>query len=279
MVRFTKMQGAGNDYIYINGIIESIKDYSEAARLLSDRHYGIGSDGLVLILSSECADFRMRMFNSDGSESEMCGNASRCVAKYVYEKGLTNKTEVSLETGAGVKFLKLHVEEGEVKRVTVDMGEPVFECADIPVIFSERRMIAQPIFIDDKGWEVTCISMGNPHAVVFTDEIDSLDLTHTGPLFEHFSIFPKRINSEFIQIIDKENLKMRVWERGAGETLACGTGACAAAVASCLNGFTNRKVRVRLRGGDLDISWDQQTNHVFMTGDAKITFEGFTNLI
>lgn len=279
MLQFTKMQGAGNDYIYVNGFDQHIEDLSGAAIKLSDRHYGVGSDGLVIILPSESCDFRMRMFNSDGSEAEMCGNASRCVAKYVFEKGLTDKTEFSLETGAGKKVLKLNLYNNIVTSVTVDMGEPVLLASDIPVVSETTDFIDQAVSIENDEWKVTCVSMGNPHAVVFTKEIEKLNLPVTGPLFECNSLFPRKINTEFVEVIDRSNLRMRVWERGAGETLACGTGACAVLVASVLNNLTERKATVSLLGGDLNIEWDEVSNHVFMTGPAEFVFEGITNLV
>lgn len=279
MLQFTKMHGAGNDYIYVNGFDQHIEDLSGAAIKLSDRHYGVGSDGLVAILPSECCDFRMRMFNSDGSEAEMCGNASRCVAKYVFEKGLTDKTEITLETGAGKKVLKLNLFNNIVTSVTVDMGEPVLLASDIPVVSQSTDFIDKTVIIGNDEWKVTCVSMGNPHAVVFTKEIENLDLPVTGPLFENNSLFPSKVNTEFVYVVDRNNLRMRVWERGAGETLACGTGACAVLVASVLNNLTERKATVSLLGGDLNIEWDAVSNHVFMTGPAEFVFEGTTNLV
>ena len=279
MLQFTKMHGAGNDYIYVNGFDQHIEDLSGAAIKLSDRHYGVGSDGLVAILPSESCDFRMRMFNSDGSEAEMCGNASRCVAKYVFEKGLTDKTEITLETGAGKKVLKLNLFNNIVTSVTVDMGEPVLLASDIPVVSQSTDFIDKTVIIGNDEWKVTCVSMGNPHAVVFTKEIENLDLPVTGPLFENNSLFPSKVNTEFVSVVDRNNLRMRVWERGAGETLACGTGACAVLVASVLNNLTERKATVSLLGGDLNIEWDAVSNHVFMTGPAEFVFEGTTNLV
>lgn len=279
MLQFTKMHGAGNDYIYVNGFDQHIEDLSGAAIKLSDRHYGVGSDGLVAILPSESCDFRMRMFNSDGSEAEMCGNASRCVAKYVFEKGLTDKTEITLETGAGKKVLKLNLFNNIVTSVTVDMGEPVLLASDIPVVSQTTDFIDKTVIIGNDEWKVTCVSMGNPHAVVFTKEIENLDLPVTGPLFENNSLFPSKVNTEFVYVVDRNNLRMRVWERGAGETLACGTGACAVLVASVLNNLTERKATVSLLGGDLNIEWDAVSNHVFMTGPAEFVFEGTTNLV
>ena len=273
-LQFTKMHGAGNDYIYINGFTEEVENLAELSIRLSNRHFGIGSDGLVLILPSETCDFKMRMFNNDGSESEMCGNASRCVGKYVYDKGMTTKTEVSLETLAGIKILKLHVENGKVNRVTVDMGEPILQPTQIPVSLQGDKAISVPLTIDNNEYAITCVSMGNPHAVVFTKNIDQLNLNELGPKFENNPIFPKRTNTEFIEILDRTTLKMRVWERGSGETLACGTGACASLVASVLNGNSERKATLQLLGGNLEIEWDEKTNHVFMTGPAETVFEG-----
>lgn len=273
-MKFTKMHGISNDYIYINGATEKIYNPSDVAIKLSDRHTGIGSDGIVMILPSKTCDFRMRMFNSDGSEAEMCGNASRCVGKYVYDKGLTKKTKVSLETLAGKKILNLHVVDGKVDTVTVDMGEPILRGVDIPTIFDLPTVVSQPIVVSGKKILTTCVSMGNPHSVVYVEDVDSLDLEKIGPSYECHPAFPHKTNTEFVEIISRNEVKMRVWERGAGETMACGTGACAVAVASVLNGFTDRDVRVKLRGGDLQIKWDDADNHVYMTGPATTVYEG-----
>lgn len=273
-MKFTKMHGISNDYIYINGATEKIYNPSDVAIKLSDRHTGIGSDGIVMILPSKTCDFRMRMFNSDGSEAEMCGNASRCVGKYVYDKGLTKKTKVSLETLAGVKILNLHVVDEKVDTVTVDMGEPILNGVDIPTIFDLPTVVSQPIVVSGKKILTTCVSMGNPHSVVYVDDVDSLDLEKIGPSYECHPAFPHKTNTEFVEILSRNEVKMRVWERGAGETMACGTGACAVAVASVLNGFTDRDVRVKLRGGDLQIKWDDDDNHVYMTGPATTVYEG-----
>lgn len=273
-MKFTKMHGISNDYIYINGATEKIYNPSDVAIKLSDRHTGIGSDGIVMILPSKTCDFRMRMFNSDGSEAEMCGNASRCVGKYVYDKGLTKKTKVSLETLAGKKILNLHVVDGKVDMVTVDMGEPILRGTDIPTIFDLPMVVSQPIVVSGKKILTTCVSMGNPHSVVYVEDVDSLDLEKIGPSYECHPAFPHKTNTEFVEIISRNEVKMRVWERGAGETMACGTGACAVAVASVLNGFTDRDVRVKLRGGDLQIKWDDDDNHVYMTGPATTVYEG-----
>ena len=270
------MHGIGNDYIYVNGFTETIEDPVQFAIFYSDRHKGIGSDGLVLILPSEHCDFRMRMFNADGSESEMCGNASRCIGKFVYDKGLTTKTEVSLETLAGTKILKLSIgKDNTVESVTVDMGEPILDAQLIPTTFTTKDVINVPVnFGNDLNYNISCVSMGNPHAVIFTTGIAELDLPKIGPQIENASIFPRRTNTEFIEIISKDRMKMRVWERGSGETMACGTGACGAVVAGILNGHSNRKTTVELLGGELQIEWNETDNHVYLTGGATTVFEG-----
>lgn len=273
-LKFTKMHGAGNDYIYMSGFVQEIENPSALAIRLSNRNFGIGSDGLVLILPSENSDFRMQMFNSDGSEAEMCGNASRCVGKYVYDSGLTTKKEIALETKAGVKYITLLEGDERVRKVTVDMGEPILDPVQIPVKVDKEPVLNFPLDIDGKIWEISCVSMGNPHAVVFTTGIKELDLPVIGPKFEKHPIFPRKTNTEFIEVVDRKTLNMRVWERGAGETLACGTGACAAAVAAILNGYCDRKITIHLIGGDLEIEWDEQNNHVYMTGEAVTVFEG-----
>ncbi|HOQ01855.1 MAG TPA: diaminopimelate epimerase [Acetivibrio clariflavus] len=273
-MKFTKMQGLGNDYIYVNCFTEKMADPSKMAKILSDRHFGIGSDGLVLIMPSETCDFKMRMFNSDGSEAEMCGNAIRCVGKYVYDNGLTQKTVIKIETLAGIKILDMKVENGKVAMVRVDMGEPVLQPALIPVKSEGELFISQPVLIDGKEFKVTCVSMGNPHAVTYVEDIDKFPLDIIGPKMENDSLFPKRINAEFVQVLDSKTLKMRVWERGAGETLACGTGACATLVSSVLNGVSDRCAVVKLLGGDLIIEWNENDNHVYMTGPATKVFDG-----
>lgn len=273
-MKFTKMQGAGNDYVYINGFVEKVEDPAQLAIALSNRHFGIGSDGLVLILPSETCDFRMRMFNSDGSESEMCGNATRCIGKFVFEKGLTNKTEVTLETLAGVKRLSLNIENNKVTSVRVDMGEPILSPKLIPINLDENQVVNYPIAVESRKVNITAVSMGNPHAVIFMDTLDELDIQKSGPKVEYHPLFPRRTNTEFAQIISPTHIKMRVWERGAGETLACGTGACATAVAGVLNGKTERKVTLELLGGNLEIEWSEADNHVYMTGPAVTVFEG-----
>jgi len=273
-IKFTKMQGAGNDYIYINGIEQAVSNSSELAVRLSNRHFGIGSDGLVIIHPSEVADFRMQMFNSDGSEAEMCGNATRCVGKYVFDNGLTTKKEITLETKAGIKYITLLDGDSKARKVTVDMGEPILDPDLIPVSVDEQPVLNYPLDIDGKIWKISCVSMGNPHAVVFTEGIKDFDLPVLGPQFEKHPIFPRKTNTEFIEVIDRKTLNMRVWERGAGETLACGTGACAAAVAAILNDYCDRKVTIRLLGGDLEIEWSESNNRVYMTGEAVTVFEG-----
>ena len=273
-MKFTKMHGCGNDYIYVNCLEEKVPNTVEAAKKLSDRHFGIGSDGLILIHPSDKADFRMEMYNADGSESAMCGNGVRCIAKYVYDYGLTDKTKVELETKAGIKYLDLKVENGKVSMVTVDMGEPILVPRDIPVASDKERVIAEPITVGGTDYEFTAVSMGNPHAVVFVEDTESIDIEEIGPKFEFHEMFPERVNTEFIQIVDKKRINMRVWERGTGETLACGTGACASVVACVLNGLTDNEVFVHLLGGDLLVKYDQKQNKVFMTGPAVTVFDG-----
>lgn len=277
MLTFSKMHGIGNDYIYINCFQETVTDPEKLSIFMSNVRFGVGSDGLVLILPSEVADFRMRIFNADGSEAMMCGNATRCVGKYVYEHGMTDKTEVSLETNSGIKYLTLYVNEAtnEVDAVKVDMGKAILKPAEIPVADDGDRFIAKPVVVDGVSYDMTCVSMGNPHAVVFLPEIDSLDLEKIGPSFEHHPLFPNRVNTEFIRVIDDHTLQMRVWERGSGETFACGTGACAAAVASVLNGYCKREqeILIHLRGGDLRIIYHKDES-VTMIGPATFIFEG-----
>ncbi len=273
-MRFTKMQGIGNDYVYLNGFSPLPLDLSRLSRQISDRHFGVGSDGLVVIMPSETCDFRMRMFNPDGSEAEMCGNASRCIGKYVYDKGLTTKTDLTLETLAGVKHLTLHLNGNIVERVTVDMGEPILSSQDIPVALPMSYVVSYPLEIENISFDVTCVSMGNPHAVIFVDDMSRYDLHHIGALIEHYPLFPRRTNVEFVEILSPDSLKMRVWERGTGETMACGTGACASLVAAVLNGKSRRQATLHLQGGDLQIEWNEKDNHVYMTGDAVTVFEG-----
>lgn len=275
-MKFTKMHGTGNDYIYVNGLVETIENPAEFAIQYSDRHKGIGSDGLVMILASETCDFRMRMFNADGSESEMCGNASRCIGKYVYDKGLTNKTTLTLETLAGVKVLQLFIGvDQKVEKVTVDMGEPILDAALIPVTSDKNRVINEPLaFNSEIQYNITTVSMGNPHAVIFTTDILQLDLPKIGPVIENATIFTRRTNTEFIEVLTNNHVKMRVWERGSGETMACGTGACASVVAGVLNRLISRRTTVELLGGELTIEWKEEDNHVYLTGGATTVFEG-----
>ena len=273
-MKFTKMHGCGNDYVYVNLFEEHIDDPAEMSIKVSDRHFGIGSDGLITIEPSDIADFRMRIYNADGSEAEMCGNGIRCVAKYVYDHKLTDKTEISVQTGAGVKILKLFVEGDKVEQVTVDMGEPVLAPAEIPVVADGDRVVDEPIEVCGKEWRMTCVSMGNPHAVVFVDDVENFELEKYGPHFENHERFPKRTNTEFVHVVSRTEAYMRVWERGSAETWACGTGTCATVMACILNGKTDHKVLVHLRGGDLTIEYDEKTNHVFMTGPATEVFNG-----
>lgn len=273
-MKFTKMQGLGNDYVYVNGFEERIENPSEMAVKVSNRNFGVGSDGLILINPSEKADFEMEMYNADGSRGEMCGNGIRCVAKYVYDYGLTDKTHISVETLGGIKYLDLTVEDGKVVLVKVDMGSPILTPAQIPVIADEAEAVAVPILVDETEYQMTCVSMGNPHAVVFMDDIEHLEIEKIGPKFEHHERFPNRVNTEFVKVLDRQTASMRVWERGSGETLACGTGACAVAVACILGGYTENKVTVKLLGGDLLIEWDREQNKIYMTGPAEVVFDG-----
>lgn len=274
MIKFTKMQGLGNDYVYIDAINQKIENESSLAKFVSNRHFGIGSDGLILICKSDIADFKMRMFNSDGSEAEMCGNGIRCVGKFIYDKGLTDKTIVKIETLAGIKTLVLNTKDGKVETARVDMGEPILEAEKIPVISKEQPVKNLELEAENKKFKFTCVSMGNPHAITIVENTKEFDVEKYGKILEVDKAFPKKANIEFAQIIDKENIKMRVWERGAGETLACGTGACATAVACNLNGLTGRKVNIELLGGTLNIEWNEKDNHVYMTGPAVTVFDG-----
>ena len=274
-MKFTKMHGCGNDYVYVNCFEETIDDPGKVAKFVSDRHFGIGSDGMICICPSDKADFRMAMYNSDGSEGAMCGNGVRCIAKYVYDNGLTDKTTITIETKGGIKELKLTVEDEKVTWVRVDMEAPVMEASRIPAIYDNLdEIIDQPVIVDGKAYKITCVSMGNPHGVVFVDSVDNLDLEKIGPKFENHPMFPDRVNTEFIEVIDENTLKMRVWERGAGETLACGTGACASAYAAYLTHRTGNKVLVHLTGGDLQIEYDEEKNTIYMTGPAVKVFDG-----
>lgn len=273
-MKFTKMHGLGNDYVYVNCFEEKIDNPPAVARFVSDRHFGIGSDGLIMINPSKTADFEMEMYNADGSRGEMCGNGIRCVAKYVYDYGLTDKTQISVETLGGIKYLDLTVEDGKVSLVKVDMGKPELEADLSPIISEREQVIDEPIEVDGKEYHMTGVSMGNPHTVIYVDDVKGLDLEKIGPKFENHERFPKRINTEFVHCIDRQTVEMRVWERGSGETLACGTGACAVAVASILNGYTEREVEIRLLGGNLQIEWNEEDNHVYMTGPATVVFDG-----
>ena len=278
-IEFCKMHGIGNDYVYINGFEQPLEDPARAAIALSDRHFGVGSDGLVLIMPSAKADFMMDMYNSDGSRGKMCGNAIRCVGKYVYERQMTKKKELSIETLSGIKTLRLQIRHGLVERVTVDMGPPLLQPSLIPVNWRDQSMVDEPVAVAGQLYRLTCLSMGNPHAVTFTDRVDELDLAALGPYFEKHTLFPDRINTEFVKVIDKSNLRMRVWERGSGETMACGSGACAALVAAVLTGRCGRRAMVHLNGGELLIEWPSDQASVMMTGPAAFVFDGQIDLI
>ena len=275
IIHFTKMHGIGNDYVYINDIEKIVKNPNELAIKISDRHFGIGSDGLILIRKSNVADFKMSMFNADGSEAQMCGNGIRCVAKYVYDNKLTNQKTLKIETLAGIKTLELNIKNNTVSEVTVDMGEPILESKKIPVNSNLKEFINQEIKVDNKSFFVTCVSMGNPHAVIFVKDVETFPVCEIGKLIENNKeLFPEKTNVEFIEIIDEHNLKMRVWERGSGETLACGTGACASLVAGNLNNLCDTQANIYLIGGKLNIKWNKETNHVFLTGGATKVFDG-----
>lgn len=270
------MHGIGNDYVYVNCFKETVIDPAETAKFVSDRHFGIGSDGLILIKPSDVADCEMEMYNLDGSQGAMCGNGIRCVAKYVYDNGIVNKTNISVATKSGIKYLDLAVRDGKVSMVRVNMGSPVLTAKQIPVVADTEEVVNVPLDINGTTYHFTGVSMGNPHAVVFLDDIENLEIEKTGPLFENHIVFPDRVNTEFVKVIDRRTLSMRVWERGSGETLACGTGACAVAVAAVLNGLADEDVpvTVKLLGGDLQILWNRQENIVYMTGEAVTVFEG-----
>lgn len=273
-MKFTKMHGIGNDYVYINCFEETVNNPSELAIKISDRHKGIGSDGLVLIKSSKVADFTMEMYNADGSQSQMCGNAIRCVGKYVYENGLTDKTNIAIETLAGIKYLELMLENDKVKTVKVNMGAPILVPSQIPVALDGDMAVNKAVEIGGKQYNITCVSMGNPHCITYVDDVINFELEKIGPVFENDKLFPERVNAEFVRVIDRDTVEMRVWERGSGETMACGTGACAVCVASILNGYCNNTVTVKLLGGDLQITWDREANLVYMTGEAEVVFKG-----
>lgn len=271
MIKFTKMQGLGNDFICTE--FENTKQYNLKifSKFVCDRHFGIGADGLILFANSKVADFKMRIFNNDGTEAEMCGNGIRCVGKLAYDKKIVTKDQITVETLAGIKTLKLHIEDGKANLITVDMGEPILEPKDIPVISDNNKLSIKK---DDLDFVFTCVSMGNPHAVTIVNNVEKIDIEKYGPLFENDSHFPNKANIEFVQIIDETHIKMRVWERGAGETYACGTGACAVCVACCTNGLTKRSVEIQLLGGNLQIDWNEQNNHIYMTGPAKTICKG-----
>ena len=273
-MKFTKMHGLGNDYVYVNAFDETVADPAAMAVAVSRPHFGVGADGLVLIGPSAEADFAMRMFNADGSEGEMCGNAVRCIGKYVHDRGLTRKTEVRLSTLGGIKTLQLRLKDGSVDQVTVDMGEPAFSPASLPVEWPGERIVNQPLTIDGQTHHITCVSMGNPHAVIFVDDPKAIDVHGIGRQIEHHPLFPKRTNVEFVRVWRRDLLEMRVWERGSGETLACGTGAAASLVAAVLNGLADRSAVVQLTGGDLQVTWDSSDNHVYQTGPASFVFDG-----
>ncbi len=274
-MKFTKMQGAGNDYVYINGFTEHVEDKVTFVKWISDRHFGVGSDGAIFINPSEIADFEMEMYNADGSRSEMCGNGIRCVGKYVYDHGLTDKKEITVESFGRIKYLTLYPgQDGRIESVKVNMGAPVLKGSEIPVRIDKDTVIGEPITVNGTEYLMTCVSMGNPHAVVFIDDTDNLDIESVGPVFENHDLFPNRTNTEFVQVVDKSHVKMRVWERGTGETLACGTGCCATTVACILNGLTDEEVTVKVLGGEIIVKWDRENNLIYMTGPAVTTFEG-----
>ncbi|CCZ27733.1 diaminopimelate epimerase [Firmicutes bacterium CAG:194] len=275
-MKFTKMHGCGNDYVYVNGFTEKVADKPKAVVALSDRHFGIGSDGVIFINPSQQADFEMEMYNADGTRAEMCGNGIRCVGKYVYDHGMTDKTSITVESFGKVKYLDLTVENGKVVKVKVNMGKPELTAKDVPVVSVHEQVIDEEIIVKEKSYRMTCVSMGNPHAVVFMDDVEHLAIEEIGPYFENHERFPNRTNTEFVQVIDDSHVKMRVWERGTGETLACGTGCCATAVACVLNRLTGAHVTVQVLGGEIEIYWDQKENLVYMTGPAVTVFEGET---
>ena len=275
-MKFTKMHGCGNDYVYVNGFTEKVADKPKAVVALSYRHFGIGSDGVIFINPSQQADFEMEMYNADGTRAEMCGNGIRCVGKYVYDHGMTDKTSITVESFGKVKYLDLTVENGKVVKVKVNMGKPELTAKDVPVVSVHEQVIDEEIIVKEKSYRMTCVSMGNPHAVVFMDDVEHLAIEEIGPYFENHERFPNRTNTEFVQVIDDSHVKMRVWERGTGETLACGTGCCATAVACVLNRLTGAHVTVQVLGGEIEIYWDQKENLVYMTGPAVTVFEGET---
>ena len=273
-MKFTNMQGCGNDYVYVNGFTEQIKDKPAFVRAVSDRHFGVGGDGAIFINPSDVADFEMEMYNADGSRSEMCGNGIRCVAKFVYDKGMTNQEHISIVSAGQIKYLDLDVKDGKVANVKVNMGAPILRAKDIPVMSTMEESVDEPIVVQDKEYRMTCVSMGNPHAIVFMDDVANLEIEKIGPYFENHAVFPNRTNTEFVEIVNRNRVNMRVWERGTGETLACGTGCCATVVACVLNGLTDTTVTVKVLGGEILIEWDREANLVYMTGPATTVFEG-----
>ncbi len=275
-MKFAKMQGCGNDYVYINGFEEKIDSAKkpDLVRRLSERHFGIGSDGVIFINPSDIADFEMEMYNADGSRSEMCGNGIRCVAKYVYDKKMAAGTEFTIESFGKIKDITIIDENGKAKLIKVGMGTPELRTEMIPAVYDTETIIAKPITVDGKEWEGTCVSMGNPHVVLFVDNVKDMDLETIGPKFENHPMFPNRTNAEFVKVIDTQSVEMRVWERGTGETLACGTGCCATAVACILNGKTDNKVLVKVLGGEILVEWDRESNEIYMTGPGEFVFEG-----
>lgn len=279
-MKFTKMQGIGNDYVYVDCFQETVNNPSAVAKFVSDRHFGIGSDGLILVKPSDVADCEMDMYNLDGSQGAMCGNGIRCVAKFAYDRGIVHKKNISVATKSGIKYLELTVKNNKVSSVKVNMGSPILNAKTIPVVSEKEQVINEPLIVNGKTYHITAVSMGNPHAIVYMDDVENLDIAEVGPAFENHINFPDRINTEFVKVIDRHTLQMRVWERGSGETLACGTGACAVAVASTLNGLVDEDVpvTVKLLGGDLEILWNRQENLVYMTGPATTVFEGEIDL-
>lgn len=273
-MRFTKMEGIGNDYVYINGFQERVNDPSALSVRMSRYHFGCGADGLILILPSDQADFRMRMFNSDGSESEMCGNGIRCVARYCHDRGLTDKTDFTIESGGQVKRMHLNVQDGQTLSVRVDMGAPELNGRKIPSVFEGEPVVDKPLDVDGREYRVTLVNVGNPHAVTFVEDTQTAPVLTHGTLIEHHAAFPQKINAEFVQVIDRTHIRMRVWERGTGETMACGTGACATLVAAVLNGLCDRKADVALPGGTLGIEWSADDGHIYMTGPATFVYDG-----
>lgn len=281
-MKFTKMEGCGNDYVYVNGFTQKVlpEEKPELVRRISDRHFGVGGDGVIFINPAEEADFEMEMYNADGSRSEMCGNGIRCVAKFVYDKGLTDRKEISIVSAGKIKYLQLTTAinpktgKDEVERVRVNMGQPILKAQEVPVVSEKEEAIADKILVQGTEYEMTCVSMGNPHAVVFMDNVKELEIEKIGPYFENHERFPRRTNTEFVQILDRQHVFMRVWERGTGETLACGTGCCATAVACVLNGLTDNRITVKVLGGEIEIEWNREENLIYMTGPAKTVFEG-----